>query len=46
MQTSTRWTSTAVEKSRMGLVPRSRSAIRVPLPGPSSTRCSLCGEPS
>ena len=46
MRTSTRWTSTAVEKLWRGAVPRSRSAIRVPLPGPSSTRCSLCGEPS
>lgn len=39
--TSTRWTDRALAKWPRGAVPRSASAISVPLPGPSST--TLCG---
>ena len=39
-------TWTAAAKGAKGLVPRRRSAMRVPRPGPSSTSRSAGGQPS
>lgn len=44
--TSTKCTSTALANCDIGDVPRSRSAMRVPRPGPSSTSFSFDGQPS
>lgn len=42
--TSTRWTDRALAKWPRGAVPRSASAISVPLPGPSSTTLCAAGD--
>lgn len=44
--TSTKCTDRASAKPRSGAVPRSASAMRVPRPGPSSTRRNAGGLPS